>query len=53
MRVRVSQAGCWLPFLPDAYFEVAYPNGTVQACIVEMTWAPLTLRRFARKVQAF
>ena len=28
MRVRAGQY--WLPFLPDAYFEVIYPNGDVQ-----------------------
>jgi hypothetical protein len=51
MRVRSGQY--WLPFLPDAYFEVAYPNGDVQCVIVEIDMGTLTLRRFARKMQAF
>jgi protein involved in plasmid replication-relaxation len=53
MRVRAPRAGYWLPFLPDGYFEVTYPNGEVQACLVEIDMGTLTLRRFTRKVQAF
>jgi hypothetical protein len=53
MRVRAPHADYWLPFLPDGYFEVIYPNGDVQACLVEIDMGTLTLRRFARKVQAF
>ena len=43
----------WLPFLPDAYFEVTHPSGDVQCVLVEIDMGTLTLRRFARKVQAF
>jgi hypothetical protein len=53
MRVRSPQGNYWLPFLPDAYFEVVYPNGDVQVHLVEIDMGTLTLRRFARKVQAF
>jgi hypothetical protein len=53
MRVRAPQADYWLPFLPDAYFKVIYPNNVVQAALVEIDMGTLTLRRFARKVQAF
>jgi Replication-relaxation len=53
MRVRAPQGDYWLPFLPDAYFEVTYPNEDVQACLVEVDMGTLTLRRFGRKVQAF
>jgi hypothetical protein len=53
MRVRSPQGDYWLPFLPDAYFEVVYPNGEVQTCLVEIDMGTLTLRRFGRKVQAF
>ena len=53
MRVRSPQGDYWLPFLPDAYFEVIYPNDDVQAMLVEIDMGTLTLRRFARKVQAF
>jgi hypothetical protein len=53
MRVRAPHADYWLPFLPDAYFELIYPDGDVQACIVEIDMGTLTLRRFVRKVQAF
>src|SRR6266851_4549806 len=53
MRVRAPQADYWLPFLPDAYFEVIYPNDDVQCVLVEIDMGTLTLRRFGRKVQAF
>jgi hypothetical protein len=53
MRVRSRQGDYWLPFLPDAYLEVVYPNGEVQVCLVEIDMGTLTLRRFGRKVQAF
>src|SRR5229473_7895673 len=53
MRVRSPQTGYWLPFLPDGYFEVIYPNDDVQACLVEIDMGTLTLRRFARKMLAF
>ena len=53
MRVRAYDSGYWLPFLPDGYFEVTYPSGDVQACLVEIDMGTLTLRRFARKLQAF
>jgi hypothetical protein len=52
-RMRVRHGEYWLPFLPDGYFEVTYPNGDVQACLLEIDMGTLTLRRFARKVQAF
>ena len=53
MRVRSPHGDYWLPFLPDAYFEVVYPNGDRQCALVEIDMGTLTLRRFARKVQAF
>jgi hypothetical protein len=53
MRVGSAQGNYWLPFLPDAYFEVVYPNGDVRVCLVEIDMGTLTLRRFGRKVQAF
>jgi hypothetical protein len=53
MRVRSPEGNYWLPFLPDAYFEVIYPDGDVQAVLVEIDMGTLTLRRFKRKVQAF
>jgi hypothetical protein len=52
-RMRVRSGDYWLPFLPDAYFEVTYPNGDVQCALIEVDMGTLTLRRFARKVQAF
>jgi hypothetical protein len=52
-RMRVRCGDYWLPFLPDAYFEVTYPNGDIQCALVEVDMGTLTLRRFARKVQAF
>ena len=53
VRVQSSKGDHWLPFLPDAYFEVTYANGDVQCALVEIDMGTLTLRRFARKVQAF
>jgi hypothetical protein len=47
--MRVRSGDYWLPFLPDAYFEVTYPNGDVQCALVEVDTGTLTLRRFARK----
>ena len=40
IRVRAPRADYWLPFLPDGYFEVIYPNGDVQAYSSRWTWAP-------------
>jgi len=53
MQVRNPERGFWLPFLPDAYFEVVHADGRVQCGIVEVDMGTLTLRRFARKVRAF
>jgi hypothetical protein len=53
VRVQTARSEYWAPFLPDAYFEVSYPNGDVQVALVEIDMGTLTLRRFARKVQAF
>jgi Replication-relaxation len=53
VRVRDPDRGYWLPFLPDAYFEVTYADGRVQCAIVEVDMGTLTLRRFARKIVAF
>ncbi len=53
MRVRSRQGDYWLPFLPDAYFEVVCPTGDVQCVLVEIDMGTLTLRRFGRKVHAF
>ncbi len=39
--------------LPDAAFEVVYPDGCVQACLLEVDLGTLTLKRFRRKVRAF
>ena len=36
MRVRSPRGDYWLPFLPDAYLKVIYPNDDVQACLVEI-----------------
>jgi hypothetical protein len=51
MRVRNPERGFWLPFLPDAYFEVVHADGRVQCAIVEVDMGTLTLRRFAREVR--
>src|SRR6266542_4105677 len=53
MRVRAPRGDYWLPFLPDAYFEVAYTGEHVQCAIVEIAMGTLTLRRFRRMVHSF
>jgi hypothetical protein len=52
-RVKDPQTNRWLPVLPDAYFEVDYPDGTVQSCLLEVDMGSLTLARFRRKLRAF
>jgi hypothetical protein len=53
MRVQDPRTGRWLPVLPDAAFEVVYPDGFVQTCLLEVDMGTLTLRRFRRKLRAF
>jgi hypothetical protein len=53
MRVRDPERGCWLPFLPDGSFELAHPDDRIQCALLEVDMGTLTVRRFARKVQAF
>ncbi len=54
-RLHVKPAGTPfpLPFLPDAYAELTYPDGDVQCCVVEIDNGTLPLRRFRRKLVAF
>ena len=52
MRVRSPQGDYWLPFPAGCVPRVIYPNDDVQAVLVEIDMGTLTLRRFARKVQA-
>jgi len=53
LRVYDERARRWLPVLPDAAFEVGYPDGTYQACLLEVDMGTLTLARFGQKVRAF
>lgn len=53
VRVYDPRIGWWLPVLPDAAFEVVYPDGSVQGCLLEVDMGTLTLKRFQRKVRAF
>jgi hypothetical protein len=53
IRIYDPRTGWWLPVLPDAAFEVVYPDGSVQACLLEVDLGTLTLKRFRRKVRAF
>ena len=52
-RVRDPLSGRSLPFLPDAYVELVYPDDTVQCYLVEVDMGTLTLARFRRKLRAF
>jgi hypothetical protein len=51
--VRDPQARRWLPFLPDAYFEIEYLDGAVQCCLVEIDMGTQALRYVRRKLRAF
>ena len=53
VRVQDLRTGHWLPVLPDAGFEVSYPDGSVQSVLLEVDMGTLTLARFRRKVRAF
>jgi hypothetical protein len=53
VRVQDPRTGWWLPVLPDAAFEIVYPDDLVQTCLLEVDMGTLTLRRFRRKLRAF
>ena len=53
LRVRPADGTYPLPFLPDAYVELDYPDGTTQCCVVEIDNGTLPLRRFKRKLRGF
>jgi hypothetical protein len=53
VRVRDPQTRRWLPFLPDAYFEIEYLDGAVQCCLVEIDMGTQALRYVRRKLRAF
>lgn len=53
VRVQGPQTGWSLPVLPDAVFEVRYPDGFVQGCLLEVDMGTLTQKQFGRKVRAF
>jgi hypothetical protein len=48
-----SGRGRALPFLPDGYLELDYPDGSVQCCVLEVDRGTQPLRKFARKLAAF
>jgi hypothetical protein len=48
-----SGRGKLLPFLPDGYLELDYPDGSVQCCVLEVDRGTQPLRKFARKLAAF
>jgi hypothetical protein len=53
VRVQDPRTGWWLAVLPDAAFEIVYPDDLVQTCQLEVDMGTLTLRRFRRKLRAF
>ncbi|MDA8188276.1 MAG: replication-relaxation family protein [Dehalococcoidales bacterium] len=53
VRVQDPHTGWWLQVLPDAAFEVVYPDGFVQGCLLEVDMGTLTLARIRRKLRAF
>ena len=52
LRVKDDETGRWLPLLPDALVRLGYPDGTVQAALVEVDMGTVDLRRFRRKIRA-
>lgn len=53
LRVKDPTSGRWLPFLPDAYFELHYANGRVQCCVLEVDLGTHSLTAIRRKLRAF
>lgn len=51
--VKDPTSGLRLPVLPDAYFDLWYPDDTVQSAIVEIDMGTVELWRFRRKIRAF
>jgi hypothetical protein len=51
--MRDPQSQSRLPVLPDAVFDVAFPDGAVQYCLLDVDMGTLTLDRFRRKVRTF
>jgi hypothetical protein len=52
-KVKDYDTGKWLRVLPDAEFNVRYPDGARQWCFLEIDMGTLTLNRFRQKVRAF
>jgi hypothetical protein len=53
LRVK-DRVGCrWLPFLPDAYFELHYASGRVQCCLLEVDLGTHSRKALRRKIHAF
>jgi len=53
LRVKDHADGRWLPFLPDAYFELHYATGRVQCCLLEVDLGTHSLKAMGRKLRAF
>jgi Replication-relaxation len=53
LRVKDHVGGHWLPFLPDAYFELHYASGRVQCCLLEVDLGTHSLKAMGRKLRAF
>jgi hypothetical protein len=53
LRVTDPAGGRWLPFLPDAYFELHYATGRVQCCLLEVDLGTHALKVMRRKLRAF
>jgi Replication-relaxation len=53
LRVKDPAGGRWLPFLPDAYFELHYATGRVQCCLLEVDLGTHSLKAMRRKLRAF
>jgi Replication-relaxation len=53
LRVKGHISGRWLPFLPDAYFELHYATGRVQCCLLEVDLGTHSLKAMRRKLRTF
>lgn len=53
LRVKDHADDRWLPFLPDAYFEIHYASGRIQCCLLEVDRGTHALKALRRKFRAF
>jgi hypothetical protein len=53
LRTTDPRTGRRLPFRPDGYFELAYPDGRLQCSLLELDTGSVHLPAFEQKIRAF